>query len=65
MRILAVTNIYPSVRTPTVGTYVEQQIKGLRQSGLESFKPQGDPIQGKLLHPDSPFNSAEACMSQA
>src|ERR671919_2846601 len=34
MRILAVTNIYPTPEAPTRGTFVEQQIKGLRQIGL-------------------------------
>jgi teichuronic acid biosynthesis glycosyltransferase TuaC len=35
MRILAVTNIYPTRQTPASGTFVEQQIKGLRQVGLD------------------------------
>src|SRR5215831_15709347 len=35
MRVLAVTNIYPTPETPTRGTYVEQQIKSLREIGLE------------------------------
>jgi teichuronic acid biosynthesis glycosyltransferase TuaC len=34
MRVLAVTNMYPTPHTPTLGTFVEQQIKGLRQVGL-------------------------------
>jgi len=34
MRILAVTNLYVTPRVPSLGTYVEQQIKGLRQVGL-------------------------------
>ena len=35
MRILAVTNMYPTKETPTLGTFIEQQIKGLREIGLE------------------------------
>lgn len=35
MRILAVTNIYPTLQHPTAGTFVEQQIVGLRRIGLE------------------------------
>jgi teichuronic acid biosynthesis glycosyltransferase TuaC len=34
-RILAVTNMYPTSMDPTLGTFVEQQIKGLRQVGLD------------------------------
>jgi teichuronic acid biosynthesis glycosyltransferase TuaC len=35
MRILAVTNMYPTPQNPNLGTFVEQQIKGLRQIGLD------------------------------
>jgi glycosyltransferase involved in cell wall biosynthesis len=35
MKILAVTNIYPSSDAPGWGTFVEQQVKGLRRVGLE------------------------------
>jgi glycosyltransferase involved in cell wall biosynthesis len=35
MRVLAVTNIYPSSERPALGTFVEQQVKGLRAIGLE------------------------------
>jgi teichuronic acid biosynthesis glycosyltransferase TuaC len=35
MRIIAVSNIYPSRQNPTSGTFVEQQIKGLREIGVE------------------------------
>jgi teichuronic acid biosynthesis glycosyltransferase TuaC len=35
MRILAITNIYPTSENPTSGTFVEQQIKGLRRIGLD------------------------------
>jgi glycosyltransferase involved in cell wall biosynthesis len=35
MRILAVTNIYPTPQAPFSGNFVEQQIKGLRQIGLD------------------------------
>lgn len=35
MRVLAVTNLYPSARHPTLGTFVEQQIVGLKRIGLE------------------------------
>jgi len=34
LRILAVTNVYPSADAPASGTFVEQQLKGLRQIGL-------------------------------
>ncbi|WNM60274.1 glycosyltransferase family 4 protein [Candidatus Nitrospira neomarina] len=34
LRILAVTNLYPSQNFPTSGTFVEQQIKGLREVGI-------------------------------
>jgi teichuronic acid biosynthesis glycosyltransferase TuaC len=34
LRILAVTNMYPTPRHPALGTFVEQQIKGLRDIGL-------------------------------
>jgi hypothetical protein len=34
MRILAVTNMYPTRQAPGLGTFVEQQIQGLRQIGL-------------------------------
>jgi hypothetical protein len=34
MRVLAVTNVYPTADLPACGTYVEQQIKGLRQVGV-------------------------------
>ena len=35
MRILAVTNMYPTPHAPASGVFVEQQIKGLKQIGLE------------------------------
>src|SRR5437899_1736771 len=35
MRILAVTNMYPGPQAPGWGTFVEQQVKGLRQIGLD------------------------------
>src|SRR2546425_4233511 len=35
MRILAVTNIYPTPQVPDSGVFIEQQIKGLRQISLE------------------------------
>jgi len=34
IRILAITNLYPTSHEPASGTFVEQQIKGLRQIGL-------------------------------
>jgi teichuronic acid biosynthesis glycosyltransferase TuaC len=34
-RVLAVTNMYPTPPDPTVGTFVEQQVKGLRQNGVD------------------------------
>ena len=33
--VLAVTNMYPTSSDPTLGTFVEQQIKGLQKIGLE------------------------------
>jgi glycosyltransferase involved in cell wall biosynthesis len=35
MKILAVTNLYPTPDRPASGTFVEQQIKSLRRAGLE------------------------------
>jgi teichuronic acid biosynthesis glycosyltransferase TuaC len=35
MRVLAVTNIFPTIHAPTSGTYVEQQIQSLRHIGLK------------------------------
>jgi len=35
MRVLAVTNMYPSFDSPALGTFVEQQVKGLERIGLE------------------------------
>jgi teichuronic acid biosynthesis glycosyltransferase TuaC len=35
LRILAVSNLYPTPQTPASGSFVEQQIKGLRQIGLD------------------------------
>jgi glycosyltransferase involved in cell wall biosynthesis len=35
IRILAVTNIYPTPSNPTLGTFVEEQIEGLRSVGVE------------------------------
>jgi glycosyltransferase involved in cell wall biosynthesis len=35
MRILAVTNMYPTAHAPDAGVFVEQQIEGLRRIGLE------------------------------
>jgi teichuronic acid biosynthesis glycosyltransferase TuaC len=35
MRILAVTNMYPADHAPDTGVFVEQQIAGLKQIGLE------------------------------
>jgi teichuronic acid biosynthesis glycosyltransferase TuaC len=35
MRILAITNLYPTPRQPTMGTFVEQQIVGLKRIGVE------------------------------
>lgn len=35
MRVLAVTNMYPTCRTPAFGTFVAQQINGLKRIGLD------------------------------
>lgn len=35
MRVLAITNMYPSAETPYSGVFVEQQIKGLRAAGVD------------------------------
>jgi glycosyltransferase involved in cell wall biosynthesis len=34
MRVLAITNMYPTTRALGLGTFVEQQVESLRQSGL-------------------------------
>src|SRR4026208_1995036 len=35
LRMLAVTNIYPTPRAPAAGTFVEQQVLGLRRTGMD------------------------------
>src|SRR4051794_2073902 len=35
MRVLAVTNMYPTADRPYVGTFIEQQVRGLRDLGLD------------------------------
>ena len=35
MKILAITNIYPSPDKPWLGTFVEQQVRGLQAAGIE------------------------------
>lgn len=35
MRILAVTNMYPTSQEPFSGIFVEQQVKGLKENGLD------------------------------
>ena len=35
MRLLVVTNIFPTKRYPAFGTFVEQQVKSLSDLGLE------------------------------
>jgi glycosyltransferase involved in cell wall biosynthesis len=35
MRVLAITNIYPTPSNPALGTFVERQVLGLREVGLE------------------------------
>ncbi|MCI0627597.1 MAG: glycosyltransferase [Acidobacteria bacterium] len=35
MRVLAITNMYPSAETPYAGVFIEQQIRGLRRAGVE------------------------------
>ncbi|MDR4484893.1 MAG: glycosyltransferase [Nitrospirales bacterium] len=35
MRVLAVTNIYPTLAHPTCGTFVEQQVKGIMRIGVD------------------------------
>jgi glycosyltransferase involved in cell wall biosynthesis len=35
MRVLAVTNMYPTLEDPTLGTFVEQQVASLRQRGVD------------------------------
>jgi glycosyltransferase involved in cell wall biosynthesis len=35
MKVLAVTNIYPTESYPESGTFVEQQVRGLRQIGVD------------------------------
>ncbi len=36
MRLLAITNIYPSPERPWLGTFVEQQVTGLQSVGVET-----------------------------
>nr|WP_281720541.1 glycosyltransferase [Nitrosomonas nitrosa] len=35
MRVLAVTNVYPTPRNPGAGTFIEQQVLGLRRIGID------------------------------
>src|SRR5450755_3893794 len=35
LKVLAVTNIFPTAADPSQGTFVEQQVAGLRQAGVE------------------------------
>jgi glycosyltransferase involved in cell wall biosynthesis len=35
MRILAVTNLYPSAESPASGVFIEQQVQGLRSRGID------------------------------
>jgi teichuronic acid biosynthesis glycosyltransferase TuaC len=49
MRILAVTNMYPTPQAIASGTFVEQQIKGLRQIGLEVDVTFVDRLQKGML----------------
>ena len=35
MRVLAITNLYPSDNSPGSGVFIEQQIQALRSRGLE------------------------------
>lgn len=35
MHVLAVTNMYPAPHSPTAGTFIEQQIQGLRAIGVQ------------------------------
>jgi glycosyltransferase involved in cell wall biosynthesis len=48
LRILAVTNLYPAPSTPTSGTFIEQQVKGLRQIGLDVDVMYVNRIQGGM-----------------
>ena len=55
MRILAVTNMYPVPEAPTLGMFVEQQIKGLRQIGLDVYVMYVNRFQkGMLVYVDLP-----------
>ena len=35
MKVLAVTNLFPTTTNPWLGTFVEQQVKGLQEIGLD------------------------------
>ena len=35
MRVLAVTNMYPTPEQPAFGTFVRDQVEALRQAGIE------------------------------
>lgn len=48
MRILAVTNLYPTYQFPASGTFVEEQIKGLNEVGLEVSVMFFDRVQGGM-----------------
>jgi len=43
LRVLAVTNMYPSLESPGVGTFIEQQVAGLRRVG---------DVEVEVLHAD-------------
>lgn len=36
MRVLVITNIYPTAAAPASGTFVEQQVEGLRRGGIDA-----------------------------
>ena len=48
MRVLAVTNLYPTAQNPSWGTFVEQQVQGLRRLGMNVGVVLFDRVQKKL-----------------
>lgn len=64
MRLLAVTNIYPTPQSPTIGTFVEQQVLGLRginldvdvmlvnrwERGVRSYLTLGAELRNRIRH---------------
>lgn len=48
MRVLVVTNMYPSAKSPSFGTFVEEQVKSLRKEGIDIDVFFVNGIKGKI-----------------